>query len=502
MTESNEKLRGQKKGGAGMSKIQKFFASGLFNTLLADTVQDRPTQPRPVQTTIPSRQKNKPNYIPQQNVTHRQTNYDRKHIQHIQNQNTYNTYKNIPKQEERNNTSEYNGIVLGSGSYGCAVTPPIPSVTTSSIMSMGNRSLQKKKLVGKLMSHKDAQKELEKNEFMRGINTNSHYTISNVGWSRINTRTIPWFIKEKCGKIRNTLRDDRHRDVTQILYENAGIELTKFYSVETDLYFEDLLPAFGHLIKGILLFTDKQFMHMDIWPRNILYERILSRNGKEYVVAKFIDYGLARYRTELCDSMLSYNGGYLPPVFYLVKWLANGADRVMSLKQFLSNNIATTKIDDGKYTFDSYEWHVYDVVYKAMDILTKQKKLSGNVQRENIIAHETLMQMLSHYLMTLMNKIIQNQTNPSEKKSVCQLVAEQTWFTVDLNCIGLTIASMFLEGMTNRRIKNEHWCDIHVLPIVFDLISAWCYVKDIKELQIVERWTAMLSALEVQESKQ
>jgi serine/threonine protein kinase len=185
-------------------------------------------------------------------------------------------------------------VMLGKGSYGCVLSPPIPCMTGTE-RPRGFAATSSTSHVSKVfmdmesgVTGNEIRIELKKRNFLKVMDPRSLFTVPFDGFCKADLSAET--IKEAC----NAPKGMRVNQL-QILYRNGGPDLAKIMR-SGSMTFMQLLPCFVSVMCGLVKMNTKphSFMHMDIKPANIT----LGADGH----CKLIDFGFLTLIEELYDS--------------------------------------------------------------------------------------------------------------------------------------------------------------------------------------------------------
>lgn len=257
-----------------------------------------------------------------------------------------------------------NPIVLGEGSYGCVLQPPLPCKTGATIHKIAPASSSSpKQVVGKIMSRKDTYNtEVAIAKVIAKIDPESKYFLYPTSACEIEPSTVP-----KC-KL-----DDEAR--YQLIMPYGGIDLREWLdarrgSVSHYQIVEMLLPIF----EAVVVLSKAGYCHQDIKVYNILVP-----GGSEETGARLIDNSLtlrlsAIYDPENLKRRLHKYFPY-PPEYRLLNYIVSngpvGWSTEGAVAETLKNILSKSS---GRYFF---KYHDRDVYKNA--IVDTMKWLQSNI---------------------------------------------------------------------------------------------------------------------------
>ena len=196
--------------------------------------------------------------------------------------------------------------LIGQGSYGCVVTPPI---SKSEILIEYLKYTNKKKTdVAKLFitdgsedGNSDFLTEYKLfNEITKKIDPEHKFTVEMKGAYKSKNKKLS-------DKIYNCVNDNTYYE---IIFENGGTEL---YDIKKKICLCKFLKKFEVLINGLQILHKNKILHRDIKPNNILI------NNKKI---SLIDFGLSIYKKDTYNSenihFLTHNSPFYPPEFMVM----------------------------------------------------------------------------------------------------------------------------------------------------------------------------------------
>lgn len=140
-----------------------------------------------------------------------------------------------------------------------------------------------------------------------------------------------------------------HNIIYQIVYEYGGLDLT---DLNVKLSLDELLSGLLEVFKGISIFNDNNYVHHDIKPANLLYNK---DTGK----IKLIDYGMSCYENKVyCKSNFADSDYYYFPIEFSI---FNSLEQNSFSKK--SSKIDYESVFDVYYT---YSVRNYSTIYKKL----------------------------------------------------------------------------------------------------------------------------------------
>lgn len=299
----------------------------------------------------------------------------------------------------------HGGDVLGRGSYGCAVTPP-PGCSHISQTDTQNK-------VSKLFFDKDSMKnELRLMRKLNKLDPNNDFTIEKYDECSIPFEKIPQQDRDICEAGANRFGDR----VGQIIYAYGGIDLSK-----TNAFFEDLLPSFLNVIKGLKILHEEKIVHGDIKPKNLMI--------KDNVI-KIIDWGLSSKGKDIYKKreLMNYSYPYYPPEFVISGILVEGNLHPISNKERIFQVLLRNQ-------------------YKSPRLSTYRRFLKEN----------------RHIFYNFLDNL------PSNLFAAEKEIHKTSWKSIDIFSLGITLFELYNKARSLRRIRNEQFCQKYVLPVLYQM---------------------------------
>jgi serine/threonine protein kinase len=184
--------------------------------------------------------------------------------------------------------------VIGEGAYGCVHTPSLPC--------KNNLDINYNNYVSKLMTKKNALKEL--NEFLvisQLDNTNQYHLGKPILCEPLLTSPN---VKKAIGKCKKMGSKD-HSQLDLLVIKNGGYNLkefcesgdllSKYISVNPKEQVRKFWLGIANLFRGLNFFNKHGIVHYDLKPQNILFDPVKSK----FV---YIDFGLARKKSKIIED--------------------------------------------------------------------------------------------------------------------------------------------------------------------------------------------------------
>jgi len=275
--------------------------------------------------------------------------------------------------------------LLGSGTYGCVVTPPIRNKN----YIMNNDYNMKYHLindndVGKIFKGdiRPYLSELDELLLIKKIDPNAKFTVKLKGHYAISGDIFSYYRKysgyndtEEC------LMDDGHSKKSskgkmyyQIILENGGKTTEKM-----DKYkFKDIIKLLNVFFHGMKTLKKKGIIHSDIKPDNVLI-----KPGK----ISLIDFGLSRdikdFYADDNIALISYPYIFYPPEFNIYNELYEMKSNKLN-EEFIKDNLMDVK--DDYFSMDK-SYDKYDINFKYLNEYSKGRIFVGkydNLEKELI----------------------------------------------------------------------------------------------------------------------
>jgi serine/threonine protein kinase len=174
----------------------------------------------------------------------------------------------------------FGGKLVGQGTYGCAVTPPL-------LCKGRARAERNEYKVGKLTIEDDAKTELHISKILRESKLWKHYFVLPELTSCEPTakqRSEDW---DEC----HITKEVPQNELLQIISSYGGKSFSSLGSISLHPSRFNYVYFFKHLLEACALLTLKGIVHYDLHRANILVDR--------YSVPRLLDFGMAFSATEL-----------------------------------------------------------------------------------------------------------------------------------------------------------------------------------------------------------
>ena len=175
--------------------------------------------------------------------------------------------------------------VVGEGTYGCVLKPPILCDETTNLVKQDYVNK-----ISKIMSREHAINERDEYSAINNIEGLDKYAITGPTLCKplLNNKFDVSVKKCKTSIVKNTFKRDK-TDLRMLLLEDGGINIydhiTKVFALQSLDEKKVFLTSLIKLFDGLLFFQSNEIMHRDIKLANMVYN---VNNGR----AKYIDFGL------------------------------------------------------------------------------------------------------------------------------------------------------------------------------------------------------------------
>ena len=240
---------------------------------------------------------------------------------------------------------------VSNGTYGCVMRPNIPC--SKSDKTDAN-------YVSKLFKiDKHSKEEYIQQKQIENIDKNSSFSLKMHKTCNVEKTQIPENELKKC---KNFSMDDlKKNNYNSITYDYGGQALhIAAKTVPPEILFAD----FQQLIKGLIILKEKELIHSDIKPENIVYNKDTRKMA-------LIDYGL----------LTKFKDIYTPHLHYLHKHLYLYYPPEFKIFFLLSTNSKVTSkfiVENFKYMFDSKLYvnksDILQFINTQLSILIKEAK--------------------------------------------------------------------------------------------------------------------------------
>lgn len=206
--------------------------------------------------------------------------------------------------------SQNGGKYIYEGSYGCAFNPSLPCTNTG-----------KRKGLGKVFNNlRDFNQEKNIQKFIKKIDPTNEATIPYYGSCRADLENTNKSDQVNKCNIVNEYSVSK-RSLNQLMFKYGGDDLDllmnymKTGNKYKDFYIDTLIILLLPLVKTILKIAKYGYLHSDIKPPNILYNK-QNKQDKLYL----IDFGLLQKQLNITQSgsTLSFKYLYYPPEFIII----------------------------------------------------------------------------------------------------------------------------------------------------------------------------------------
>lgn len=175
--------------------------------------------------------------------------------------------------------------VVGEGTYGCVLKPPILCDETSNLVSQDYANK-----ISKIMTRQHAINENDEYRAINNIEGLDKYAITGPLLCKplLDNNFNTSVKKCKTLKVKNAFKNSKH-DLRMLLLEDGGLSIydhiTKVFMLQSLDEKKVFLTSLIKLFDGLLFFQSNEIMHRDIKLANMVYN---VNNGR----AKYIDFGL------------------------------------------------------------------------------------------------------------------------------------------------------------------------------------------------------------------
>ena len=175
--------------------------------------------------------------------------------------------------------------VVGEGTYGCVLKPPLKCDETSNLVKQDYVNK-----ISKIMSREHAINERDEYSAINNIAGLDKYAITGPQLCKplLDNKFNTSVKKCKTSIVKNTFKRDK-TDLRMLLLEDGGINIydhiTKVFALQSLDEKKVFLTSLIKLFDGLLFFQSNEIMHRDIKLANMVYN---VNNGR----AKYIDFGL------------------------------------------------------------------------------------------------------------------------------------------------------------------------------------------------------------------
>ena len=373
---------------------------------------------------------------------------------------------------------------VGSGTYGFVVTPGINACDACDLKEVSGVEQSgpstRSKQVSKLFFDKsDALLErLHAALVHHIIDPCGYFTPNLINHGRIDVEKARGIVENAHmvgGKKRKPIRkewlDEYDDSIPFITYGHGGETLADFFKrKQRVLCFEDLLPGFMNILKGLKNMHQTGYTHSDIKPLNMVTDQGDMRRKRKNTKMMLIDFGsLARhdnFKMELDSDTLDHCYPYYPPEFILLSFMQKGycidkhAFQQRINEQYNDDWIKPREIDElfMKYT-------------SLVELMMRENKDYG--------AHDDVDRVSNTYdhfpiLMKSGEKKNKNTEYPPY---------------LDTFAFGISVRQIYHDAIESGRVRDISWCDKKVLPI-FDAMCSPHLERRITIDQAIEAFEA------------
>lgn len=216
---------------------------------------------------------------------------------------------------------------IAEGTYGCGFFPHLKCTNAE----------QNKTAMGKIFSDPESfTEEQDNSRIISALDPSSAFTIPFYESCKTDLSTAPESEKVEYCSHANALMHDGIKKTEQLLYHFGGIDLqhlVKDFASYKRLYIDDFIHLLIPIIKGIIVLQNKEYIHCDIKPPNILYD---EKKGKLFL----IDFGLLTKFKDLPDKTIvtRFKYPYYPPEFKIHYHLIHKQDKPITIIKSIAKN--------------------------------------------------------------------------------------------------------------------------------------------------------------------
>lgn len=180
------------------------------------------------------------------------------------------------------------GKFLGSGTYGCVFDPPLQCKQKRRNKTPISKPTSR--YIGKVFTNLD-EYEIEKRlmeMIQKDIDPENIFTVPYLEACEISKPTSDDMkdVTEDCAYLSG-------KQEKQIVYENGGVDLDKIAPhINTFSAFVKIIKSMSPIFQGIVILQSKGYVHNDVKPGNILYDR-------KSKTCKLIDFGMMEKASDL-----------------------------------------------------------------------------------------------------------------------------------------------------------------------------------------------------------
>lgn len=383
---------------------------------------------------------------------------------------------------------------LGQGSYGCGFRPPLPCLDKSKEQEI--KKINDVPLVAKLFeSESDLQEEVDiQKKHVEKFNSNAKFTPKFFNSCQINNTALTnedYQVLKQC-KFYNPQNKEPKK---QIIMEYGGKDLNAFSKKNS---FFSYFAHMKSLFTGLIAMHEKQFIHNDIKPHNIIFNPVNKR-------MLYIDFGLFHTYDDIFGQNF-YNFHYkvsywvYPPEYMLfVQYFDTIKDTTNSLPFFEWDEDTEIKMDrnfaynEKRIVKSEYIFRLRQAnnnkIRKAIDTFLKkisyESRLTGIKEYKKFIENKFLEIKKNSNLNYSNSKIDNDLINKKILKKTFTLQAHK----ICVYALGITLYNTFLESLTDTIIdssKNKKHLLFQGIPLVLDFILKMIETNPLKRLSPYE----------------
>ena len=161
--------------------------------------------------------------------------------------------------------------LIGKGSFGCVYKPSIPCKESNTRITNDGK-------VSKIMDIKNANKEIKQTQKMYEIDPGFHYHVKMITMCKPNvSESDLQFMKIDCSVLNDLIF---FQNFNQLVFEDGGKTWEDFSLDINNLdseQIQDFLVSAYSVVRGVQDMTEKKYVHFDLKPTNVLYDKIKKR---------------------------------------------------------------------------------------------------------------------------------------------------------------------------------------------------------------------------------
>eukprot|EP00798_Chlamydomonas_sp_ICE-L_P019627 gene19627-26311_t len=257
------------------------------------------------------------------------------------------------------------GAYIGSGTYGCAVSPPVKCKDEAEV--------QYKHQVGKVFVSNEAyMKERENTTVMKKIDPHNDFTLRTYKACTVPLKNFTSGDQPKKCALLSTAKNNT---VKQIIYEHGGVDITTLLKniEEGSIFLDAIVPMMRPLFVGLKRLAKKKYVHFDIKLDNVMYNKRASRFA-------LINFGLLApaseiYMNDKFKSFWKFEYQWYPrefKLFYLLKKDSLSNYTFEEFETYFGRNMHYTRISEF-HTDGLRDWFMFAQQHpvQAVDIIQR-----------------------------------------------------------------------------------------------------------------------------------